>query len=76
MIIPKSRYDWMHFRLQYFKTMSKYNSTIFKISSQLKLCRENITDANMLEKNSLHFMPQICFCSSNIMKKALQNTLN
>ncbi|XP_074377716.1 uncharacterized protein LOC141719239 [Apium graveolens] len=49
-ILPKARYDWMHLRLQDFKTVSEYNSALFKISSQLKLCGENITDANMLEK--------------------------
>ncbi|XP_074374727.1 uncharacterized protein LOC141715145 [Apium graveolens] len=49
-ILPKARYDWMHLRLQDFKTVSEYNSAHFKISSQLKLCGENITDADMLEK--------------------------
>ncbi|XP_074374557.1 uncharacterized protein LOC141714964 [Apium graveolens] len=49
-ILPKARYDWMHLRLQDFKTVSEYNSALFKISSQLKLCGENITNADMLEK--------------------------
>ena len=43
-IIPKARYDWMHLRLQDFKSISEYNSALFKISSQLKLCGENITE--------------------------------
>ena len=37
-ILPKARYDWMHLRLQDFKFVSDYNSALFKISSQLKLC--------------------------------------
>ena len=49
-ILPKARYDWMHLRLQDFKTVSKYNSALFKISSQLKLCEEKITEEDMLEK--------------------------
>ncbi|PIN12610.1 hypothetical protein CDL12_14783 [Handroanthus impetiginosus] len=49
-ILPKARYDWMHLRLQDFKTVSDYNSTVFKISSQLKLCGEKITDEDLLEK--------------------------
>jgi hypothetical protein len=36
-ILPKARYDWMHLRLQDFKSVSEYNSALFKISSQLKL---------------------------------------
>ncbi|XP_021735734.1 uncharacterized protein LOC110702338 [Chenopodium quinoa] len=49
-ILPKALYDWLHLRLQDFKSMSEYNSTMFRITSQLKLCGEKITDAEMLEK--------------------------
>ncbi|XP_021769528.1 uncharacterized protein LOC110733776 [Chenopodium quinoa] len=49
-ILPRARYDWLNLRLQDFKFVSEYNSTMFKITSQLKLCGENITDAEMLEK--------------------------
>ena len=54
-ILPKARYDWLHLRLQDFKSVSEYNSALFKISLQLKLCGENITDEDMLEKNFYHF---------------------
>ena len=54
-ILPKVRYDWMHLRLQDFKTVSEYNSALFKISSQLKLCGENITEEDMLEKTFTTF---------------------
>ncbi|KAK8264477.1 hypothetical protein V6Z12_D12G110900 [Gossypium hirsutum] len=49
-ILPKAHYDWMHLRLQNFKTISEYNSELFKINSQLKLCGENIIDEDLLEK--------------------------
>ena len=49
-ILPKARYDWMHLRLQDFKSVSEYNSAMFRISSKLQLCGEKITDADMLEK--------------------------
>ena len=39
-ILPKARYDWMHLRLQDFKTISEYNFTLVKINYQLKLCGE------------------------------------
>ena len=55
MILPKARYDWMHLRLQDFKTISEYNSALFKISSQLKICGENITKEDMLEKTFTTF---------------------
>ncbi|XP_074349127.1 uncharacterized protein LOC141688887 [Apium graveolens] len=55
-ILPKARYNWLHLRMQDYKSVSKYNSAMFKITSQLKLCGENITDNDMLEKtySTLH----------------------
>ena len=49
-ILPKARYDWMHLRLQDFKSVSEYNSAMFSITSKLTLCGEKITDEDMLEK--------------------------
>ena len=54
-ILPKARYDWMHLRLQDFKTVSEYNFVLFKISSQLKLCGEKIIEEDMLEKTFITF---------------------
>ncbi|GJX46052.1 transposable element [Tanacetum coccineum] len=34
-ILPKARYDWMHLRLQDFKSVSEYNSAMFSITSKL-----------------------------------------
>ena len=49
-ILPKARYEWMHLRLQDFKSVSDYNSALFRITSKLMLCGEKITDDDMLEK--------------------------
>ena len=46
-ILPKARYDWLHLRLQDFKSVSEYNSAMFRITSQLKLCGQEITDEDM-----------------------------
>ena len=54
-VLPKARYDRLHLRLQDFKSVSEYNSALFKISSQLQLCGENITDEDMLEKTFTTF---------------------
>ncbi|KAL4618909.1 hypothetical protein ACB092_06G045000, partial [Castanea dentata] len=39
-ILPKADYEWIHLRLQDFKSVSEYKSALFKITSQLKLCGE------------------------------------
>ncbi|XP_057418356.1 uncharacterized protein LOC130712542 [Lotus japonicus] len=49
-ILPKTRYEWLHLRLQDFKSVSEYNSALFRITSKLKLCGENVSDADLLEK--------------------------
>jgi hypothetical protein len=49
-ILPKTRYDWLHLRLQDYKSVSEYNSAMFRITSQLLLCGEKVTDEEMLEK--------------------------
>lgn len=45
----------MHLRLQDFKTVSEYNSELFKICSKLILCGEKITDEDMLGKTFSNF---------------------
>ncbi|XP_076940227.1 uncharacterized protein LOC143609330 [Bidens hawaiensis] len=49
-ILLRACYEWIHLRLQDFKSISEYNSAMFRIKSQLILCGENITDKEMLEK--------------------------
>nr|XP_008341470.2 uncharacterized protein LOC103404345 [Malus domestica] len=50
MILPRACYEWTHLRIQDFKTVVEYNSAMFKISFQMKLCGETITEEDMLEK--------------------------
>ncbi|XP_049352655.1 uncharacterized protein LOC125817130 [Solanum verrucosum] len=55
MVLPRARYEWIHLRLQDFKTICEYNSAVYKITSQLKLCGEDIKDEDMLEKTLTTF---------------------
>ncbi|KAG6625259.1 hypothetical protein CIPAW_16G084200 [Carya illinoinensis] len=41
--------------LQNFKSVSEYNSALFKISSLLKLCSEKVIDDDLLEKTYTTF---------------------
>ncbi|XP_009628840.1 uncharacterized protein [Nicotiana tomentosiformis] len=54
-ILPRAQYEWIHLRLQDFKTVSEYNSVVFRITSQLKLCRKIVNDENLLEKTLYTF---------------------
>ncbi|KAJ4752275.1 Zinc knuckle containing protein [Rhynchospora pubera] len=49
-LLPKARYEWIHLRLQDYKFVAEYNSAMFRITSELKLCGEPIKEEDMLEK--------------------------
>ncbi|XP_070027771.1 uncharacterized protein [Nicotiana sylvestris] len=53
--LPQARYDWAHLRLQDFKSVSEYNSAMFRITSKFKLCGDNISEYDMLEKSFTTF---------------------
>ncbi|KAK9671515.1 hypothetical protein RND81_12G035400 [Saponaria officinalis] len=46
-ILPKARYDWIHLRRHDFTSISDYNSVMFRITSQLSLCGENVSDSDI-----------------------------
>nr|XP_016479289.1 PREDICTED: uncharacterized protein LOC107800606 [Nicotiana tabacum] len=49
-VLPRARREWMHLRLQDYKSINGYSSVVYRIISQLKLCREPMNDEDMLEK--------------------------
>ena len=51
LILSQVNYDWLYMCLQDTKFVSEYNSTMFRITSQLKLCSEKVKECDMFEKN-------------------------
>ena len=49
-MLPRARYHWMHLRFEDYKSVSEYNSALFRIVSLMRLCGEKITEMDMLEK--------------------------
>nr|XP_043626017.1 uncharacterized protein LOC122597494 [Erigeron canadensis] len=74
--LPNAHHEWHSLRLQDFKSISEYNSAMFRITSQMNLCGADITDEDMLEKHFPPFMPQTLSCNNNIVKRALPNIVN
>ena len=48
--LPQARHDWYNLRFQDFKSVNAYNSEVCRIRSLLKYCKEELTDADLLEK--------------------------
>ncbi|KAG6475798.1 hypothetical protein ZIOFF_065027 [Zingiber officinale] len=74
-ILPKAQFDWLHLRLQDFKSISEYNSALFRIISQLKLCGETITDGDMLEKTFSTFHASNVLLQQQYRAKGFENYL-
>ncbi|XP_020242801.1 uncharacterized protein LOC109821017 [Asparagus officinalis] len=49
-MLPQAQYDWLNLRFQDFKSVTEYNSTLHRIVSQLKLCKQNITEDELIKK--------------------------
>ncbi|XP_049394899.1 uncharacterized protein LOC125859246 [Solanum stenotomum] len=49
-ILPQARHDWFNLRLLDFKSITEYNSSMYRIISQLNLCGEEVTEHDKLEK--------------------------
>ena len=40
--LPNARYQWQNLRFQDFRSVSEYNYALFKITTQLKLCGQDV----------------------------------
>nr|KAJ0202489.1 hypothetical protein LSAT_V11C600333580 [Lactuca sativa] len=49
-ILPNCRDEWRILRFQDFKKVNEYNSTLFRMCSQLKYYGHKVTDEDVLEK--------------------------
>ncbi|XP_062028974.1 uncharacterized protein LOC133744976 [Rosa rugosa] len=46
-VLPRARYEWTHLRLQDYSSVIDYNSAMFRITSQMNLCGETVTQAKV-----------------------------
>lgn len=65
----------MYLRLQDFKIVTKYSFVIFRITSQLKLCGEKVTNKYMLEKTFFIFQVSNMLLNNNIKKNDLKSIM-
>ena len=54
--MPETLHDWTLLRLLDFQSVGEYNHEVHKISSKLRFCRKEPTDAKKIEKNTLSTM--------------------
>ena len=73
-VLPQAQYVWQHLKLQDYKSVADYNSTLYNIVTQLELCGVKISEAQMLEKTFPHFMLPISSCNNNTGREILLST--
>lgn len=53
LFLPQARHDWINLRLQDFTSVSKYNSELFRITSELNLCGHPVDDVSTISNKSV-----------------------
>ncbi|KAG7568080.1 GAG-pre-integrase domain [Arabidopsis thaliana x Arabidopsis arenosa] len=57
-LLPQAKFDWKELRFQDYKSVDDYNSELFRIVSIMKLCGEEVSDNDLLEKTLSSFHTQ------------------
>jgi hypothetical protein len=55
--LPQARADWMNLRVLDFPNFHGFNSELHRITAQLRLCGDAITETNMIDKTLSTFPP-------------------
>jgi hypothetical protein len=55
--LPRAKFEWEHLYFSDFGSVTAYDSALRRIVSQLKLCDQEITEEEMIEKTSSTFPP-------------------
>ncbi|XP_048604926.1 uncharacterized protein LOC125575336 [Brassica napus] len=49
-LLPKAKHEWKNLRFMDYKHVDEYNSVLFKIVSMMRLCGEEVTEKELLDK--------------------------
>ncbi|XP_051133076.1 uncharacterized protein LOC127252798 [Andrographis paniculata] len=71
-LLPRARSEWQSLRFQDFKTVQEYNSAMFKVTSQLRHCGENIFESDMMEKTFSTFHASNMVLQQQYREKSFQ----
>ena len=63
LFLPQARTDWINLRVMDFTDFASFNSEMHRITAQLRLCGETLTDAELIEKTLSTFPPATAILS-------------
>jgi hypothetical protein len=82
-ILPEANHNWIHLRLQDYKSIGDYNHDVYKICAKLRFCKKEPSDEDKIEKTLTTMLPsgrvlkhqyhtRNCQCYSEIIQDILQ----
>jgi hypothetical protein len=57
MILPEANHDWVHLRLQDYKSIGDYNHVVHKICAKLQFCKKEPSNEEKIEKILTTILP-------------------
>jgi hypothetical protein len=57
MILPEANHDWIHLRLQDYKSIEDYNHVVHKICAKLCFCGKEPSEVDKIEKTLQTILP-------------------
>ena len=57
LLLPQARNEWMNLRVLDFPTLQDFNAELHRLSAQLRLCGERVTDTELIDKTLSTFPP-------------------
>ena len=67
--LPRAKSDWEHLYFSNFSSVAAYDSALRRIVSQLKLCDQEVTDEEMIEKTLSTMLPSEKIITQQYRKK-------
>jgi hypothetical protein len=56
-ILPEANHDWVHLRLQDYKSIGDYNHVVHKICAKLRFCEKESSDEDKIKKTLTAMLP-------------------
>ncbi len=63
LFLPQARHDWYNLRVLDFPNFQAFNAELHRVSAQLRLCGDKITDAELIDKTLSTFPPATAILS-------------
>lgn len=76
LFLPRARSDWINLRVLDFPDFASFNSELHRVTTQLRLCGETLSDAELIEKTLSIFPPATAILSQQYRNMTFKKHAN